>query len=246
MARVEPDDRDLLADYARHCAPDPGRRRHNWNATLARLGDEVDVDASPRRRRSGVWLVAAGLAAAIGLVGVQAVRLSRSERARVDQASDRASPGEPSRTIIVPAEPPRRATSVAAEPPTTPTPPELRAVPRGSSRVAGERAPAPSAPPPVQPPTTSSPERLALETRLLGRARAAVERHDDDTAIALLRQHAREFPDGALVEDRSAWLAIVQCRRATPGSGASGVAFVAAHPHSPYVAEIRRVCVHDE
>lgn len=238
MADADHDARAIVAAFVASRGPDPARRRANWNATLARLDEEPLVDV-PKATRSRAWpvAIAAAIVAAIATAAFGGGILVAREPAPVrSQAVD----GNPVRKVatvepvpaVVPA--PVRAPELATEPPVI-APVEPPPVRRPRVREAVQ----PAAPPPA---VVITPERLKLETELVARARAAATTGHDAQAIALLRQHAREFADGAMVEDRRAWLAIVLCRSKGEGAPSAAASFLAAHPRSPYVARVRKAC----
>jgi hypothetical protein len=67
-------------------------------------------------------------------------------------------------------------------------------------------------------------ESYAAELALLRRAQAAYGNHDFPTALRLLAEHGRRFPNGRLAEEREALRV-----RALSGSGRSDAARLAAH-----------------
>jgi hypothetical protein len=246
MADADHDARAIVAAFVASRGPDPARRRANWNATLARLEEDPLAEARmPRRSRAWPIAIAAAVVAAIATAAFGGGILVAREPAPVrSQAADgdaeRVAPEvatvrEPAiAPQSVPAPAPRIAPAALPAPPVE-TPP----APAPARRA---RVPAPVEPASEAPAIVVTPERLKLETDLVARARAAAGAGDDAKAIALLRQHAREFADGAMVEDRRAWLAIVLCRSKGAGAAAAARSFLAAHPRSPYVARVRSAC----
>jgi len=76
-------------------------------------------------------------------------------------------------------------------------------------------------------------DRLAVEVALLDRARAALASGSTDAALARLEEHARRFPDGALVDLRGATEVELLCRRGEPAEAATrAAALLAAFPRS--------------
>ena len=132
--------------------------------------------------------------------------------------------------------------------------------PRADDSVAPYTAPSPSsgrAQPrlPVattQPEPTSPPEPalnrdptpdLTAELALLQRARAALDAHDFDAALRHLGEHAREFPDGQMREDRQLLRIEALCARgdaAQARAAASG--FLREFPGSPHADRARNFC----
>jgi hypothetical protein len=113
-------------------------------------------------------------------------------------ASAPATPAEPAPVAV---EPPLGAESNAA-----PVPAKHRRAPRVAlvnEPLPLPPPPAPVAPPPVAPPP-ATPSPIAVEQALLGQAvKVLRDGHDARTALALLAQHAQQFPDGALASEES-------------------------------------------
>ncbi|MHB8419924.1 MAG: tetratricopeptide repeat protein [Myxococcales bacterium] len=89
----------------------------------------------------------------------------------------------------------------AIPPPVTPAPVPHRI------RPASRPPAAPSRPSPRPPPTKAADQAdadLEAEDALVERARAALSRRQPDDALAALAEHRRRFPNGRLVEERSA------------------------------------------
>lgn len=245
MRPRDPDGRAELAAYRAARQPDAQRRRHNWNETLARLGEDPLTDAKgpASSRAPRIWI---GVAAAVIVALTGALLLGRGdpmhdtgERMPHSQAVDgeTQTPAPATMKTRVPAPVER---SMATKPIVAAPAPAIASEPARASDTPPRRRPTVL---PAPEPAAITPERLALETDLIARARAAAVASDDALAIRLLRQHAREYPDGAMVEDRGAWLAIVQCRSSAPQDGREAAArFLAAHPRSPYAARVRLAC----
>ncbi|MBK6917613.1 MAG: hypothetical protein IPH07_09450 [Deltaproteobacteria bacterium] len=241
MARLSPEARAALDGFRASRSPDPGRRRRNLEATLARL-DEAPVAepvvVHPRTR----WMLAFAAAVAIAIATASLLHVSVARRD--DAATPTQAAAAPVATPPLPAR--ERRPAVLPAPAATDPHPRAPAAPMiASPSSVGSRSPTRSSPRP--PPAASTPtpplaEQLFLETALLSRIRAAVDAGDDPEALALLRQHAREFPRGAMLEDREALLAIVGCRGGAATAAASAASFVRAHPRSPYAAAVRRAC----
>jgi hypothetical protein len=101
------------------------------------------------------------------------------------------SPGAPARSGEREATPPQAPTSSAASAaPTAATAPEATAPAASTSSTPAAPAPSPAA-------GTLRAERLLLES-----ATAALLRGDATTALATLKKHARQYPHGALTEER--------------------------------------------
>jgi hypothetical protein len=76
---------------------------------------------------------------------------------------------------------------------------------------------------------------LGKERTLVERARSALERGDNEAALASLKRHEREYPEGQLREER-ALLMIQALKRAGHTEAARGQAdeFRKSYPHSPF------------
>ena len=244
MASDDRDSRALLAALVATRGPDPQRRRHNWNATLARLDEDplAGAPAPPHASASRTWMLAAAALVlfATALFGGRALLAPEPVSPRSQASASDATPAPPQiapeRAPLptkVPAPTRHEPAATSAEPVPIEPPPPVPRRPRSRPVEASAEIPAVA---------VVTPERLALETRLIARARAAATAHDDATAITLLQEHGREFPDGAMVEDRRAWLAIVQCRSHAAAGQRSAATFLAAHPRSPYAERVRTAC----
>lgn len=240
MARLSPEARAALDGFRALRSPDPGRRRRNLEATLARLDEEPVAEPVVAHARTR-WMLALAAAVVIALATASLLHVSVARRDDVPTptqaaASPVATPPLPAlerRPAVLPA-------PAAAEPLRVPAAPVVASPSSGGPRSPTRASPRP--PPAASTPTPPLAEQLFLETALLSRIRAAVDAGDDTEALALLRQHAREFPRGAMLEDREALLAIVGCRGGAATAAASAAAFVRAHPRSPYAAAVRRAC----
>jgi len=84
---------------------------------------------------------------------------------------------------------------------------------------------------------------VAGEIALLDDAQRALASGHPDRALQLLDRHAREFPRGSLIEERSAARIIALCAlgRVTPAR-AESAAFVRRFPSSPLVERVRAAC----
>jgi hypothetical protein len=84
---------------------------------------------------------------------------------------------------------------------------EVRVIPDAGPRGVEVPAPGSDAPAPsvgARPRPTAGGDALAREQLLLQRARSALVRRDGAAALEGLRLHARQFPVGALIEEREA------------------------------------------
>jgi RNA polymerase sigma-70 factor (ECF subfamily) len=95
-------------------------------------------------------------------------------------------------------------------------------------------------------PTTDNPpssETLEREARLLAEARRAVQRGDGPRALAILDQHAREFPSGFLSSDRAAERIVVLCSLGRRDEAiAAAKVFLAGRPIGPLTQRVTTSC----
>lgn len=81
---------------------------------------------------------------------------------------------------------------------------------------------------------------VQAELALLARAQRALREGKAEQALAVAREHARDFESGALSEERAAIEAIATCRL---GRGVDAArAFLARAPASPLAARVRKEC----
>ncbi len=113
--------------------------------------------------------------------------------------------------------------------PVHPAPVHAKPLPSNDLRAA-PAAPAAAVGPDVQ---------LATETALLERARSAMARGWDDSALEALEQHRSRFPDGELVEEREA-LSVIALARAGRSEDAhiQATAFVKRFPGSLWLDQV--------
>jgi RNA polymerase sigma-70 factor (ECF subfamily) len=111
------------------------------------------------------------------------------------------------------------------------------ALPRANAARATSSATAAASTPPL------AVDTLAREARLLADARRAVQRGDDQGALALLDEHARVFPNGWLANDRAVEHVVVLCnmgRRADAVHEAR--TFLDGRPESPLTRRVATSC----
>jgi hypothetical protein len=96
--------------------------------------------------------------------------------------------------------------------------------------------------PPVLPPPASS-ATLSAEIALLSQANALLAGGDPARALALLDEHRRLYPRGALVEERDAARVLALCGagRHSEGIAARG-RFLREHATSPQLARVQNAC----
>lgn len=89
----------------------------------------------------------------------------------------------------------------------------------------------------------SKPSPLAEETALVERAEVLLRKNDVEGALAVLAEHARKFPSGALAVERAALRVIALCRQGNAMQGRGEAALLERHAASkPYRERIRRAC----
>lgn len=109
-------------------------------------------------------------------------------------------------------------------------------------------APSPKTGPPPQrlaakPVMDDDDDALAREARLLARAESAFRSGNDDGALALLDQHAREFPHGLLEDERLAERVIVLCHTGRVEQAVrEGRAFLRARVSDPLARRVAMSC----
>lgn len=235
MARLSPEARRALDGFVAARSPDPGRRHRNLEATLARLDDDPLAEPVVVRAR-GRWILAIAAAVAIAIATASLLR---------ESIALRDAPPTPTQAASAPVATPTHAATEPPAPAVLPEPPAARTqAPEAAPTISTPPATAPRSTPPAQRPTPAPTlaEQLALETALLSRIRDAVDTGDHAEALALLRRHAREFPRGAMIEDRQALLAIVGCRSGASTAADTAAGFMRTHARSPYAAAVRRAC----
>jgi hypothetical protein len=102
----------------------------------------------------------------------------------------------------------------------------------------------PSPPPAALPmPPPLSPTTLEIETPLVGGAVAALHGGDAARALALLDEHARRFPTGALAQERMVERIAALCALRRQGEARSAAAaFLSSHGGSPLAERVRASC----
>lgn len=83
---------------------------------------------------------------------------------------------------------------------------------------------------------------FADELALMRTVSQALARGNTARASTLLRQHERQFPKGALLEERNAAAVRIACARNDAGAGAKRAAFEKRWPKSMHAAAIRTAC----
>ena len=219
---------DELFAAARDQQPPAGAEARGWARFEAALGGPGGPPPGVAAPATLGWLAPAaklGVAAAVLAVGValgwpdDRPRAPRAAIAPPPTTSPIAEP-RPAAPEITPDSPVPPDLAPQRAPPRLGTPPQPAAARASTPRPAAKPEPAavPSpAPAPevvvVQRPTAPSAtaDSLRLEAELLGRAWVAIrERRAEDTR-ALLAEHTRRFPEGALVPERRACQLVASC-----------------------------------
>lgn len=87
------------------------------------------------------------------------------------------------------------------------------------------------------------PIRLAAETQLIRQAHQAIVSGNVKQALALLDEHARQFPAGILTEERVATQIIAHCRLGQFADAQARLTrFASTWPQSPHLARVRSAC----
>ncbi|MEM6990251.1 MAG: hypothetical protein AAF721_07135, partial [Myxococcota bacterium] len=115
-----------------------------------------------------------------------------------------------------------------ASSPTAPSAPRART-------ASGGAAPRPSSPTVVE-------DRLRRETLLMRRAKEELEKGQWRTLLATLADHAEQFPEGVLQQERAAWAAIARCNLGQGDAAALTRSFVQRYGASSLADKVRRAC----
>jgi hypothetical protein len=101
----------------------------------------------------------------------------------------------------------------------------------------------PPAPAPAPAPTADS---LQEERAILARATAALRAGDAGAALDAVAEHAKKFPKGLLVEERSATKVLGLCAAGKVAQGEQARdAFLARWPRSVHAARVQAACAAD-
>ena len=263
--------REDLESFRAHCTPPKDAAARNWAALSAAMAAGADpIPLAPRRAARTAWVAGAVLAAALALVWLRLSMTSSTSRQTSDPGAAMRTHDEDATggaAVERSKEPTRRtAPNPKAD---SPEPSESSEPSEPSERVessesvepardeaghrmepehpAADTSPVPArkrppAPAPIEP-NPSSVDRLREEARLIASARAALQKGDHAAALKVLREHERQFPSGAMVTDRNAWMAVVLCRSGKREDGVRrGRQFLDKRPRSTHAEEIRQAC----
>lgn len=144
-----------------------------------------------------------------------------------------------------PSEPAASVQPVVAAPRHDPVaPPAPMAGPRTGTETGSESAPAPT-PERVRKPRKrplSPKDALEAELALMRAASRALAAEQPRRALRLARRHAKEFPSGALEQERHATQAIAHCALGHAKGVALASRFVATYPRSAHIGRVQRAC----
>lgn len=238
LPALEPRAAALLSAHRRQRAMPPDARAR-VAARLASPSAPV-LELRPRARGERLWAIALACAAALLILWAAAGRRldpapkdsshslspSHTSRAGEDSADARTPDARvkprPERTDRPAPSPP------AAEPDPAPSPAPTRPS-RARPAPAAEPVPAPS-------------DSLRAETELLARGWRALAEPDLDAALAVVREHERRHPDGALAPERDALATVVACDRDRERGQQLAREFLAGHARSPLARRVREAC----
>lgn len=192
------------------------------------------------------WVVAASMTAGIGTGAVVVARNHSAARASVVVAPVVVAPAvDPPRSIAVKPRSegqPLAARGPVSDPLSSHADAPLVAQPatsQPSAQASSQTETDKHAPMPAM-----SASMLEAEVALIRDARAALSRDDAAHAIALLDDHARRFPSGAMSQDRDALQVFATCASGQPEAARElATRFLSLHAGSPYAASVRASCV---
>jgi hypothetical protein len=267
MTDLTPEDRNLV-DLARDgCEPSESDRRRVRIALVAQLG----VGAGLTSASAVGAATATANAAPLGIVKIVAAVLLSSVVAGGGAIAVRHSarttalPSPPASTSAAsaPLAPPAAANAlvdgvtapaVADQPPPAKAPTMMQAPRRATPAALTPTTqhivdPVPSEPPalaePAAPaaPTAASPTTLDAETQLVRAGVAAMHGGDPARALAAFDEHAQQYPDGFLAEERSGERVFALCALGrTVEASEAARRFLASYPRSPLAARVRASC----
>jgi hypothetical protein len=122
---------------------------------------------------------------------------------------------------------PAREESAVAEPAALP-PPAPESVPDNAAAVAA----------------ATPADGLQAELALVRAAHDSLRAGKPEVALESMEQHRRQFPNGALAEERDALRVSAICALGRSDAASEAQTFLANHPGSPFVARIRDACPH--
>lgn len=211
--------RRLLAAYRTETTPTRDEQTRLWGRLSTPIAPAAGATWSGLRLLIGGLAIVSATAAAFVLTRERDTA-QPMPAVTTQTTTDRVSPTLP------PATPPR----VADQDPTVASPATARALqPRARAK----------------PPAAIGEESggLAAELASLERARSALATHSPNQALALLEEHERAFPKGAMIEERRAIRIVALCEAGKSEQGrAEARAFLAVNPDAALVSRIRSAC----
>lgn len=254
MNALDPEATRAVQALAAARSPDEDASERAWAAMQQRLLEgPPPIDIATTHAGSSARWIATGIAIAAALVfAVGLASWSAGWIAGVDARAPEEAPysttlpdvrEDGTATVRTPAPVELAPTPVVVPPPVEPTTAPIAVAPSKPGKASKRRS-EPAAvtvdPKPIDPPRTTT---LEAEMRLLARANAAMRagRHAD--ALAVLDEHARDFPRGQLAPEREYERALALCELGRSAKArAVADAFVRAHPRSPLRAKAEAVC----
>lgn len=235
--------RDVLAAYRKIQVP-PAIRESAWERLQVEIDDhqaEPSI-AEPRRNKSVGWAVALLTAAALVLViaGLRRMAGPSGETQDHQSAQDAARTSEPARTSERSDDEPQSPSPNLPAPELAPQPEPLPPAERRTRPSERPTTEAPQAAPAAEAPADST---LQAELSLLRAARAALAKNDAATALRLLGDHASQFPNGLLAEERMVLRAQALCEHGDRTEAREAVQqLLRAYPQSPNAATLATSC----
>lgn len=242
---VEPEERgSLLASLAGEYDPSEEDAERVFAKIQASLAENAAVTPSASGRAESTPMATGGAkktlalgvsCAALAIIG--ALTFGRGDSSAGAQLQPQSQPhAETSSAIAAP--------TAEREPEATPVIPSVSidSLPSATARPVGHSTPkaAPPATPSEPAPSTDTLER---EARILADARRARQAGDGDRALALLEEHAREFPRGWLASDRAAERIVTLCALGRREEAVrDGAAFLDGRPKSPLTRRVEMSC----
>ena len=199
--------------------------------------------------KGSAWLLAMKVVAAVAVTsgvtvgGVSVYRASHEPAVRPSAAVS-ASVVNPTANLTAPtALTPTAISPFAAIAPNTDSSSRPLAVSATPLAVWGTGVTAPARAFGTAPAVPSPPSTLVAETRLLRDADTALRVGDAGRALALLDQHAREFPSGVLAEERAAERILALCKLGRASDArVEATRFLTERPRSPLAGRVRSSC----
>ncbi len=256
MSELDDTDREFLRQYTADKTPSVLAKERAWESLSARLGVAPSAGSAKPASTAGLRLLK-GLGLATLLVGpiVGGGALAGSERATAEVVPTvRPEKAELARERVVARPDPAPAhdellpTDVDVDQSPPPTEPRALEIPRqgrhGPSTRSARKAPA-SAPRSSSSPNPTVPNvsTLQAELALIRRGQTALRDGEPARALRAFDQHALEFPQGILAEERMVKRIAALCKLGhKERARTAATQFLATHGTSPLASHARRVC----